>query len=142
YSAQSQYGYEQLDLLPGTSTIARWEKRHLRMKAAASLRKVGEGAVVYVGTYLTEEILTGLLQRLVDVRKDLVPSWPTAPDGVHVVVRENDEKRLWFFINDGGQVARLMNPPEGVDLITGKEPAVRLYIKKNEVIIIKQQLLS
>ncbi len=142
HSAQSQHWYEQLDLLPGTSTIARWEKRHLRMKAAASLRKVGEGAVIYMGTYLTEEILTGLLQRLVEVRKDLVPSWPTAPAGLHVVVRENDEKRLWFLINDGGQVVRLTNPPEGVDLITGKEPADRVYFRKNDVVIIKQQLLS
>ncbi len=138
---QSLHWYEQLDMLPGTSTVARWLGRHLRLRAAVSIREIGAGAVMYVGTYLTDDIMTGVLTKLTAVRKDLVPLWPSVPEGVHVVVRQNEEKRLWFLINDGNRMARMQNVPTGIDLLTGKPAPERLYLKSGALAVIKQDLL-
>jgi beta-galactosidase len=130
--------YEQLDPRPGTSTLARWENRHLRLKAGITLRKVGEGAVIYVGTYLNAEIINGLLPTLTERRTDLAPVLPTAPEDVHVVVREDATKRLWFLINNREMGTTVADPPDGVDLITGKSTGSRLFLSGNAVAVIKQ----
>jgi beta-galactosidase len=134
--------YEQLDPLPGTATWARWEKRHLRLKSAVTMRKVGEGVVIYVGTYLNAEILSGLMAQLTGIRDDLLPLWATAPEGVDVVVREDGEKALWFFINNKDLGVTFKEPPDGTDLITGRETTARLYLAKNGVAVIKQVLVE
>lgn len=131
--------YEQMDVLPGCAVMARWEGRlHLERKPAVMMKKIGAGATLYVGTYFTEEILEQLLPALQE-RNDLAPLWPSVPEGIHVVVRENDEKRLWFFINDADGFVCVENIPEGEDLtksrITGK-----FYLKRNEVAVVKQVL--
>jgi len=119
--------------------MARWEGRlHLERKPAVMMKKIGAGAVLYVGTYFTEEILEQLLPALQE-RNDLTPLWPGAPEGVHVIVRENDEKRLLFLINDSDGFVTLEDIPEGEDLakprITGK-----FYLMRNEVAVVKQLL--
>jgi beta-galactosidase len=131
------YWYEQLDALLGSAVMARWEGRyHLERKAAITIRKFGAGAVLYVGTYFTEAILEQLLPAF-EERNGLAPLWPSAPEGVHVVVRENAEKRLWFFINDADSFVCVTDIPEGEDLlkvkITGK-----FYLKRNEIAVVKQ----
>lgn len=136
----SEHWYERLDPMPGTSTLARWENRHLRLKIAVTMRKSGQGATIYVGTYLNDGIVAGLLPRLTELRKDLTPLWPTAPEGVHVVVRENEEKRLLFFINNNKLGSTVMEPPQGMELISGKATGTRMFLMEHEVAVVKQRL--
>jgi len=69
--------------------------------------------------------------------KDLAPLWPAAPEGLHVVVRENDEKRLWFFINDTDGFVTVNDVPEGQDLINARITG-KFYLKRNEIAVVKQ----
>jgi beta-galactosidase len=141
----SMHWYEQVDTLPGTSTLARWMDRHLKLKAAVTARKVGQGSVVYASTYLTDALMEGLLPPLLERCAGLAPLLPGAPEGIHVVVRENAEKRLWFLINAGGDIVNVGELPEGVDLLreaepnTGK-PIVYKYMSTNEVRVLKESL--
>ena len=136
--AHSQYWYERLDALPGTNTIARWEERHLQLKTAATRRKTGEGAVVYIGTYLTEPVIEGLIPFLQGLREDLAPLWPEIPAGVHVTLREDERKRLWFITNANERVVSVPSVPAGTDLTTGRTvTGGRLFMQKNQVMVIK-----
>jgi len=145
--AVSEHWYEILEPRPGTLTIARWQSRHLNLKPAAIARMVGEGIVVYIGTYLTDDLMEALLPQMIDICPGLAPVWPEAPEGIQVVVRENDEKRIWFLVNVSDKVQRLKELPAGTDLLTGAtiEPGARAgsrgYVQANDVRIIKQDLL-
>ena len=133
----TRHWYEQLTIQPGTHTIGRWSGRHLNLKPAITLRQVGDGSVMYVGTYLTTELVNTLIPVLESYADTLKPLWSAAPEGVQVVVRENDEKQLWFFVNSTDQVALVSEVPEGDELISGKPAQSRTYLKKNEILVIK-----
>lgn len=132
--------YEQLEPQPGTHTLGRWMERHLRLKTAVSVKKLGAGSVIYVGTYFTEALMEGLLPALVEHADALAPLLPEATEGVHVVVREDGEKRLWFIINARDGIANIGKAPEGVELVSGSTGASRAYMHVNEVRVIKESL--
>lgn len=132
----SDHWYEVLENLPGGTIIGRWEGRHLGLKPAVMLKKVGEGAVVYAGTYLTAPLMAALMPRLQQLRADLAPLWPAAPEGVQVVLRENEEKRLWFFINGADRGYNISELPEGASLLGGRR--TRMLLNKHEVALIKE----
>ncbi|MBN1874344.1 MAG: beta-galactosidase [Anaerolineae bacterium] len=137
----TEHWYEQLQIMPKTMTIARWEGRHLSRQTAITIRQQGEGTVIYVGTYLSGSILAPLLPLLEELT-GLAPLWPDAPAGVHVVVRENEEKRLWFAFNDTDSFSVLQPPVEGTDLITGKPSPKKLYLMRHRVAVIKETLVE
>lgn len=134
---RSAYWYEHLSPLPGARTVARWDGRHLSLKPAVVRREMGKGAVIYVGTYLTEELMEGLLPVLREQQPGFGPLWSEMEEGIQVVRREDDEKQLWFFINDGGVPASLTLPP-GTELLTGRHDRKRVYLQKNEVVVVRQ----
>jgi beta-galactosidase len=133
----TEHWYEQLDILPGAHTVGRWDGRHINLKPAITLRSMGDGGVMYVGSYLTTPLVEALIPVLQLHADGLAPIWPAAPEGVQVVVRESAEKRLWFLINGNDQVAGVSELPDGDDLISGNPAPSRIYLKKNEVMVIK-----
>ncbi|MGC9346780.1 MAG: beta-galactosidase, partial [Anaerolineae bacterium] len=142
----TKHWYEQVSGLPGTKTLARWSHRspsgsgrHLNLKTAITLRSLGEGAVVYVGTYLNAELMAALMARLKEQREDLAPLW-AAPEGVQVVLREGAGKRLWFFINNNDLGVSLHDVPEGTELIRGKSGEKRVFLNRYGVAIIKEEV--
>lgn len=114
----SSLWYEALVPDAGVEVLARWEGRHLSGQPAMTLRRLGRGCVIYVGTYFTAEIMASLAPRLV-VQASLQKLWPAAPAGVEVVRRDGPGRRIWFFVNhaDAGQV--IPSTPVGVDLLSG-----------------------
>jgi len=136
----SRHWYELLDPMPGTHICARWMERHLRLKAGVTMRKVGAGQVMYVGTYLDEALVDALIPFLTKARPDLEPVWPEVPRGVSVVVREDESKHLWFVINSLGTVVSMPSVPPGVDLLTGKVLRGRRFMQPYEVLVIKERL--
>ncbi len=135
----TQEWYEVLENLPGTAIIGRWKGRRLDNKAAVAMKRIGKGAVVYVGTYLSEDILP-ILTALCAELTGLAPLWDDLPEGVHVVVREDATKRLWFFLNDSDTSVRLTETPPGVDCLTGKPLAVWAVLSPHQVFILKETL--
>ena len=134
----TQLWYEHLQPQPGATIIGRWLERHLRMKAAVTLKKIGTGAAIYVGTYLNEALVEALLPHIQGVREDLEPTWPDLPAGVQAVIRESEGKRLWFLINTNDTMVSSMSLPTGVDLISGKETGQRYFFQPHDVMVIKE----
>jgi beta-galactosidase len=136
---QAQHWYEALRPIDGrgAQVLATWRGRHLDGQPAISARKVGQGYVVYVGAYLTEALLEGLLPELEKLRP-LTRLWPFAPAGVQVVCRQSAEKELWFFINGSETPATIERvPPGGQNLVTGQPAAEPLTLAPNDVAVIQ-----
>ena len=136
-SIPTENWHEQLEFLARTTGIARWNSRHLEGEPAITLKRVGQGYVIYVGTYLTPQILELLLPFM--IQNGLTRLWPDAPEGVHVVLRESPGKRLWFFINTLDAVTKLGSIPKG-ELLVHNFPGggYYLYLGRNEVAVIKE----
>jgi beta-galactosidase len=121
----------------GSQPLATWRGRHLEGQTAATIRRVGQGAVIYMGAYLSADLLEGLLPEIERV-KPLARLWPFAPAGVQVSCRKSETKEVWFFINvsDAPQtIAQL--PAGGVDLITGEPAPSSLELEPNGVAVIE-----
>ncbi|MBN2003796.1 MAG: beta-galactosidase [Anaerolineae bacterium] len=133
----TEHWYEALELLPNTVTIGRWEGGHLNRLPAVTMHRVGMGAVIYVGTYLTPDLLN-VVTALCAELKGLEPLLPEIPEGLHVTVRENDEKRVWFFSNDSNGDIIMPKIPLGIGLRSGRAPASHPYLKKHDVLLVKE----
>ena len=59
---------------------------------------LGEGRAVYVGTYLTEQILSPLFDGLL-TQTDVHPLIPELPSGIEVSMRAKTGRRLLFVLN-------------------------------------------
>lgn len=128
--------YEQLAPDAGTEAWLTWQTRHLAGAPAATLRRVGRGAVIYVGTYLTGaagEALVPELVKLAGVERAL----PGAPAGVEVVRREAADRSLWFLINHTEQSQVVTGAPAGRDLVADRDLAGPLTLPPWGVALIK-----
>lgn len=116
--------------------VAKWHGRHLDNMPAVTSNSLGSGKVIYVGTYLTEQILEHFLPLWLE-SAGLQPIWQDIPDCVEVVVREDDTKKLWFFINHSDGQVSIKNSPEGINLISGIKSGGVLSIERNGVAVIR-----
>lgn len=138
-AVQTDLWYEVLQPEGDTRPLATWQGRHLDGACAATVREVGKGKVVYVGTYLTPEVAEILAKELVDL-SGLEPLWPDAPLGVEVVRRENGEKRIWFFINHRDEPVTMKRSPDGFDLITGAATdGGEILLEVNGVAVVREE---
>ncbi|SPJ32821.1 beta-galactosidase [Kushneria phyllosphaerae] len=109
--------YEILDPSSDVDVLARWSNRFLEGRAAITRRQVGAGQVLYVGTYLTDE----LAERLTDwvmANGKVEPLIPDLPQGIDVTLREKDGQKLLFVMNTECFEQRLDSVAAGVDLLT------------------------
>jgi beta-galactosidase len=119
---QAQHWYEVLQPLEGVKVevLAAWQGRHLEGLPAVTLREVGQGMVIYAGSYLTRDFIDHVI-RQVELRRTIPKIWPFAPRGVEVVCRKDAQKEVWFFINTLDTPAEIEKLPEdGFDLIANQ----------------------
>jgi beta-galactosidase len=138
-SIASTLWYEALQPQVGTEVPAHWQGRHLTGQPAITLRRLERGHVVYVGSYLTKELVDALLPRLAKL-SGASPLLPSAVSGVEIVRRDGAGKRLWFFINHAEETITLRDVPHGADLITDDVIVGTLMLHANGVAVIKQVL--
>jgi beta-galactosidase len=103
---------------------------------AITRNRVGKGQVVYVGTYLTDQVIENIMPVWI-AESGLKPLWEDAPSGVEVVIREKDDKELWFFINHTDNQVCIKNSSKGTDLITGATIGDSLTLDRNGVSVIR-----
>ncbi|NJK90572.1 MAG: beta-galactosidase, partial [Blastochloris sp.] len=133
----TKWWYEILKPEQGTEVLATWRTRHQSGQAAVTLRRLGKGAVLYVGTYFTPELLTLLQERLLGL-SGLEKPFPKRPGGVEVVKRSAEGRVLWFFLNHGEEEAVVRDVVAGKDLLNGTEfPGGNLILKPQDVKVIR-----
>jgi beta-galactosidase len=91
------HGYERLSPHAGTRTIGRWASRWLAGEPAVTRRAIGAGAVIYLGTYLTADLVERLFAPLIAELGIAAPL--EVPDGVEVVTRSGPGATLTFLQN-------------------------------------------
>jgi beta-galactosidase len=132
--------YEQLlpDGEAGVEVVARWTTRHLAGSAAITRRKLGEGQVLYVGTYLTRDFTEALLP-LLD-RLAALPAPVSTACGVEVVERlRSDGGRIWVMINQNDATVAVPIPFGATrELISDREiaPGTSLELLPNGVAVV------
>jgi beta-galactosidase len=134
-SLPAQGWYEQLAPDTDTAVVARWRGRHLDGQPAITRRAHGRGQVFYVGTWL-DAALWEVLLPVVLAATSLRPLLPGCPPTVHVSVREDSTRRLWFAINHGEQPATVALPP-GLDLVSGRPTTGPLTLERFGVAVVQ-----
>ena len=110
--------YEMLEMAPGTEALAQWSTRFLAGSPAATTRRHGAGRVIYLGTYLTEDLVETLLDQVIKPAGAL-PLIADLPPGVEVSVRQASDRALWFITNTTETPVQVSGAPEGLDLLSG-----------------------
>ncbi len=87
-------------------------------RAAATLRKVGKGQVIYLATYLTDDLVDAL-DDIVLAKAGIKPLIADLPQGVEVVMRTAKDRKLLFVLNTLETEKKLTNLASGKDLLTG-----------------------
>lgn len=117
HSWPAAHCYELLKLTGSdVQTVGEWDARFVAGEPAITLRRVGQGRVLYVGTYLTPQ-LTEALFGVVLAEQVLEPLLPRVPAGVEVTLREAPGRRLLFVLNTEAEPVELDGVPQGMDLL-------------------------
>ena len=135
---RSREWYEQLAPDEGTETWLRWQSRHLAGSPAATLRRLGRGRVIYVGTYLVGDVGKTLVPQLAQLA-GIEPALRGAPAGVEVVRRESGERALWFLVNHTETAQTVRGLPAGRDLVSDRDVSGELTLDARGVAVLQVQ---
>lgn len=130
--------YESLECDGNTHVLGKWSNGHLKGQAAITRHPVGKGQVIYVGTFLDDQILTHITPVILKFSK-LKKIIKSPTPGVEVICRENSRKKIWFLINHLDQKSTINDTPKGRDLITGKLVKNKLTLQPIDLAVIKQE---
>ena len=128
--------YETLRPDAGTEVAATWKGRHLTGEPAVTLRRVGRGAVLYVGTYFTAPVMAALEPVLAGL--GALPTPAVRVSGVETVVRAGAGKRLRFVINHNEHAVEVALPASGEDLIAGVAVNGCLSLEAGAVAVVRE----
>jgi len=127
--------YEQLEPADGTDVWLRWSSRHLAGTPAATLRPLGRGRILYVGTYLHGAVGAALVPELVKLA-GLEPALPDLPAAVEVTRRESAGRVLWFLINHN-EAPVTVRVPAGRDLVGDRVVSGEIELSARGVAVIQ-----
>ena len=114
--------YELLKPAAGTEVVGAWSNRFASGEAAITSRTVGKGAVLYLGTYLTEDFVAHFAPGVLS-RAGVEPLLADVPEGVEVTMRQAADRRLLFILNTRAEPVEVEGVPDGRDLLAGAEVA-------------------
>ncbi len=109
--------YERLESEPDVEPLGAWSDRFLAGEPAITRRRVGKGCAVYVGTYLTPELVEGLGAALF-ADAGVAPLLEDLPTGVEVTERRGPGRRLLFILNTLEAPVTIGNVPKGLEALT------------------------
>jgi beta-galactosidase len=127
--------YERLEPDADTEVLGRWSNRFLEGEAMLTRRRHGKGQVLYLGTYLTDELATEL-RNLLAAQASVRPLVDDIPEGLEVSMRQADGRQLLFVLNTTHE-ALSVTLPEGIDLLTGGTVSGATLVKGYDVKVIK-----
>ena len=127
--------YEALQLDPRTRALGKWTTGHLKGVPAITLCYRGKGAVLYVGTYFNDRLLTALLPKLKGLPGFPSPGKWHAP-GLEIVERIGSGKALRFFINQSNRTIVLSGLPPGRAILSGRKSGKRVSLPANGVYVL------
>ncbi|OOO27712.1 beta-galactosidase [Agrobacterium salinitolerans] len=123
------YFYERLSIQEGTQVIGTWSSRFVAGEPSITSRDVGRGRAVYVGTYLTEELVSAVCDRIFPMA-EVEPLVQDLPSGVEVSMREDKAGRFLFVINTTEHAVCVPKLPHGKSiLLDGEQTANEIKLR-------------
>ena len=107
--------YELLDVDADVKVLGRWSSRFASGRAAITIRKVGEGSAVYMGTYLTGTLVENLADERFG-RIGIAPLIADLPANVEVTLRHAADRKLLFVLNTDEDTVEISSLPAGMDV--------------------------
>jgi len=101
----------------GATVVARYTHSYYAGRPAITLNEVGEGRVVYVGTFGDADLWTALVGWLIALA-ELKPLLDV-PQGVEVTERWQGDRRLLFVLNHTAEEQEVVLDTAGVNLLKG-----------------------
>jgi len=130
--------YERLVLADDTVPLAAWSDRFLDGEAAITVHRVGKGYAIYVGTYLSDELVTRLLDQIL-AEAAIEPLLADAPGAIEVTERfADDGRRLLFVLNTESEPVEVELGDGGTDLLTGTDKAGRTALEGYGAMVIRK----
>lgn len=111
-----------VDAADQVTVAGRWGARFVAGQPAITVRRLGEGRVVYVGTYLTDASAALLIDVLL-ADLPLKPLLPQVPAGVEVTLRESERRQLLFILNSQAEPVLVPEVPAGLELMDDRPHA-------------------
>jgi beta-galactosidase len=108
--------YELLTLADDVTPVGTWSNRFAAGQPVVTSRKVGKGRVVYLGTYLTYDLVAVLSADLF-AQAAVAPLLPDLPAGVEVTLREAEGRKLLFVLNTTDERKTLSGIPPATALV-------------------------
>jgi beta-galactosidase len=101
-------------------------------KPAIACNACGKGKVYYLGVYPPAGVLKEFLG-------DILPEYPVKdiPEGVEIVQRKGDQKRLVFVINNTNERQSVSLPGQFRDLLSGETVGPKVILAQNGVLLLK-----
>lgn len=114
--------------------LARYAAKFYSGKAAATLNRVGEGRVIYLGTHLARDFSDSLARWLAQEHRLAAP-FPV-PDMVDLSCREKDGKKLLFVMNFHNTAQSVTLPRAYRDVLADRQISGRVAIPPRDLLIL------
>ena len=129
--------YEKLILKDDVAPLGVWTDRFLADEAAITIRTIGKGKAIYVGTYLTEALADRLIAQIAD-ETGVEPLLPDLPEKVEVTERvAADGRRLLFVLNTAYEPVVCDIGTGGEDVLTGETLSGAITLGSYGVVVIR-----
>ncbi len=101
-------------------------------KPAITCNASGKGKVYYLGVYPPADVLKEFFS-------DILPEYPVKdiPEGVEIVQRKGDQKRVVFVINNTKERQSVSLPGQFRDLLSGETVGPKVVLAQNGVLLLK-----
>ncbi len=111
--------YERLLTEADVEPQAMWSDCWLERQPVLTRRRIGNGAGLYLGTYLTEPLAEQLVERVL-LPSGIAPLLPGLPEGVEATERNAaDGRKLTFVLNTINTAVEVTLPEGSIDLLSG-----------------------
>jgi beta-galactosidase len=121
----------------GAEVVARYQRDEYAGKAAISRNRFGDGQVIYLGIFSSDERFYDRLAHWILSEARIKASLETG-SGVEVVERWQGGKRLLFLLNHSNQPQFISLPGELIDLISGNLVSRNVQLDSKDVMILAE----
>jgi len=120
----------------GAEVIGRYRAGLFDGSPAVTMKQVGAGRVIYVGTSLDDvghDLLIGKV--LTEAGITGTPS----PENVEIVRRVHENTNYWFILNHGTTPQEVRLPARGIELLTGQAIAGSIIVNGLDALVVRSQ---
>ncbi len=102
-----------------------------------TLKRIGAGRVIYVGTSLDDRGQALLMNKVLD-ETGIKPGVPS-PDNVEIVRRVHEGTDYWFVLNHGPVEQEIRLPTGGIELLTGRAVTETVIVNGLDALVVCSQ---